>query len=82
MRRLLLQVKIEVETCEELRSPSKPADKKGSSKSSSSSSSGGQYGFADKVVDGVTVTVNSVHVVLRSKVFTASFQVSTHCIFR
>jgi len=66
------QVRVEVETCEELR-PMNPSDRGKSGKAAHSS---GQYGFADKVVDGVTVTVNSVMLTLHSKVFTASFQVN------
>ena len=38
--------------------------------------SGGQYGFSDKVVDGITLTVNSVLLTLKSCAFIASFQVS------
>ena len=38
--------------------------------------SGGQYGFSDKVVDGITLTVNSVLLTLKSRAFIASFQVS------
>ena len=37
--------------------------------------SGGQYGFSDKVVDGITLTVNSVILTLKSHAFIASFQV-------
>ena len=37
--------------------------------------SGSAYGFSDKVIDGITVTVNSVILTLVSKVFTASIQV-------
>ena len=64
----LLQVRVEVETCENLRTlnPSGLPSKMGS---------GGSYGFVEKVVDGITVTVNSVLVILHSHVFTASFQV-------
>ena len=39
--------------------------------------SGGQYGFSDKVVDGITLTVNSVILTLKSRAFIASFQVSS-----
>ena len=37
--------------------------------------SGSAYGFSDKVIDGITVTVNSVILTLVSRVFTASIQV-------
>uniref|UniRef100_A0A2R5LM64 Putative uhrf1-binding protein 1 n=1 Tax=Ornithodoros turicata TaxID=34597 RepID=A0A2R5LM64_9ACAR len=39
-------------------------------------SSGGKYGFSDRVVDGMTVVVNSVVMNLRSEAFEASFQLS------
>ena len=71
------QVHVEVETCENLRSSAAESGVTGSAKKSKppSYASGGQYGFVDKVVDGVTVTVNSVILTMRSRVFTASFQV-------
>ena len=64
-----MQVRVEVETCENLRTlnPSGHPHKQ--------LGSGGSYGFVEKVVDGITVTVNSVLVILHSHVFTASFQV-------
>ena len=37
--------------------------------------SGSTYGFSDKVVDGITLTVNSVILTLKSRAFIASFQV-------
>ena len=43
--------------------------------------SGGQYGFSDKVVDGITLTVNSVLLTLKSRAFIASFQVSLFLVF-
>jgi hypothetical protein len=43
--------------------------------------SGGQYGFSDKVVDGITLTVNSVLLTLKSRAFIASFQVSSCMLF-
>lgn len=36
---------------------------------------GGKYGFSDKVVDGVTVSVNSLIVNFKSPAFEASLQV-------
>ena len=36
----------------------------------------GYYGFTDKVVDGICLSVNLVHVTLTSLAFTASFQMS------
>ena len=43
--------------------------------------SGGQYGFSDKVVDGITLTVNSVLLTLKSRAFIASFQVSLFLVY-
>ena len=42
--------------------------------------SGSTYGFSDKVVDGITLTVNSVILTLKSRAFIASFQVRLHLI--
>ena len=61
---------MEVETCENLRTLNPSGHPR-------SLGSGGSYGFVEKVVDGITVTVNSVLVILHSHVFTASFQVGT-----
>ncbi|XP_022252956.1 UHRF1-binding protein 1-like [Limulus polyphemus] len=58
-----------METCEELR-PVMP------SASRPSYSSGGKYGFSDRVIDGMSVTVNSVIITFRSPAFQASFQIS------
>ena len=41
--------------------------------------SGSTYGFSDKVVDGITLTVNSVILTLKSRAFIASFQVRFTC---
>lgn len=37
--------------------------------------SGGKYGFSDRVIDGMTVVVNSVVINFSSPAFQASFQV-------
>lgn len=65
------EVRVEVETCEDLRPVS--ASHKGMA---ASYVSGGHYGFSDKVVDGITLTVNSVLLTLKSHAFIASFQMS------
>ncbi|CAG0889177.1 unnamed protein product [Cyprideis torosa] len=62
------EVQIELETLEQLR----PSE----SSTVPSYSSGGKYGFADKVVDGATVSVNSVSITLTSKAFLATIQLS------
>ena len=63
------EVHVEVETCEDLRQTSSA----GSSKIPSYAT-GGPYGYGDKVVDGITVTINSVVLTLKSHAFIASFQ--------
>ncbi|XP_059079286.1 bridge-like lipid transfer protein family member 3B isoform X2 [Tigriopus californicus] len=64
------EVRVEVETCENLRSVNPNA------KSATAAGGGGHYGFVEKVVDGITVNVNSVILVMKSHVFEASFQMS------
>lgn len=66
------EVHVEVETCEDLRHIGTPT---GAGKIPSYAT-GGPYGYGDKVVDGVTVTINSVVLTLRSHAFIASFQMS------
>jgi hypothetical protein len=65
------EVRVEVETCEDLRTMT--GNQKGMA---ASYASGGAYGFADKVLDGITLTVNSVILTLKSHAFIASFQMS------
>ena len=65
------EVHVEVETCEDLRQTSSA----GASKIPSYAT-GGPYGYGDKVVDGITVTINSVVLTLKSHAFIASFQMS------
>lgn len=38
----------------------------------------GKYSFINKIIDGITVTVNTVNVHFKSTVFTASVQVGLH----
>ena len=71
----LFQVRVEVETCENLRPMANNSNAKGMA---ASYASGGQYGFSDKVVDGITLTVNSVILTLKSHAFIASFQVHSN----
>ncbi|KAK7068837.1 N-terminal region of Chorein or VPS13 [Halocaridina rubra] len=63
------EVLVEMETLAELRSQT-------SSTPLPSYSSGGKYGFTDKVIDGMTVTVNSVLITFCSHAFHATFQLS------
>lgn len=37
----------------------------------------GKYSFVNKIIDGITVTVNTVNINFKSPAFTASVQVST-----
>ncbi|XP_049825652.1 UHRF1-binding protein 1-like isoform X2 [Aethina tumida] len=63
------EVNITVETCEELRSMSAQAGL-------SSYAVPGKYSFIHKVIDGITVTVNTVNILFNSPAFTASVQIS------
>lgn len=58
-----------VETCEDLRPPNQ-------SGLPSYTAVPGKYSFIHKVIDGITVTVNTVNVLFNSPAFTASVQVS------
>lgn len=62
------EVQIEVETCEDLRSMSVQGGL--------SAMGGGRYSFIHKVIDGMTVAVNTVLVTFRSPAFVASLQIS------
>ncbi|RZB39563.1 UHRF1-binding protein 1-like [Asbolus verrucosus] len=63
------EVNITVETCEELRSMSAQGGL-------SSYAIPGKYSFIHKVIDGITVTVNTVNIHFNSPAFTASVQLS------
>ena len=66
------EIRVTIETCEELRGDTAQLGEKlvvpGQAQ--------GYYGFTDKVVDGISMSVNLVHVNLTSLAFTASFQMS------
>lgn len=62
------EVHIEVETCEDLRDLS-------SSQGLSSHTGPTKYSFIHKVIDGITVTVNTVSVTFKSPAFIASVKV-------
>ncbi|XP_031339303.1 UHRF1-binding protein 1-like isoform X3 [Photinus pyralis] len=64
------EVNIIAETCEELRPMSAQAGL------SSYAGVPGKYSFIHKVIDGITVTVNTVNITFNSPAFTASVQVS------
>jgi hypothetical protein len=63
------EVHIDVETCEDLRSMSSP-------QGISSYTGPAKYSFIHKVIDGITVAVNTVLVTFKSPAFIASVQVS------
>lgn len=62
------EVQIEVETCEELRSMS-------AQQALSTLGTAAKYNFINKVIDGMTISVNSVSIMFTSPAFTASVQV-------
>ncbi|KAL3266104.1 hypothetical protein HHI36_010290 [Cryptolaemus montrouzieri] len=64
------EVNITVETCEELRSTSAQGGL------SDYALAPGKYGYINKVIDGITVTVNHVNVLFNSPAFTATIQIS------
>ncbi|KAJ8969016.1 hypothetical protein NQ317_007377 [Molorchus minor] len=64
------EVNIIVETCHELRSMSTQGGL------SSYAAVPGKYSFIHKVIDGITVTVNTVNILFNSPAFTASIQIS------
>lgn len=66
------EVHIDVETCEDLRSMSSP-------QGISSYAGPAKYSFIHKVIDGITVAVNTVLVTFKSPAFIASVQVRYYC---
>jgi hypothetical protein len=62
------EVYVEVETCDELRSMSTQL-------CLSSYGANAKYSFINKVIDGMTVSVNTVQVTFKSPAFIASVQV-------
>lgn len=66
------EVNISVETCENARSE---GDTPTTATQSSLSAPMGKYSFIHKVIDGITVVVNTVNINLKSPAFVASVQV-------
>jgi len=62
------EIRVTIETCDELR--------EGQTVNGPSLPQQGYYGFTEKIVDGISVSINLVHVNLTSLAFTASFQMS------
>ncbi|KAH0616778.1 hypothetical protein JD844_028163 [Phrynosoma platyrhinos] len=69
MSKSLDKVIMEMSTCEEPRAPNGP-----SPIATASGQSG--YGFAEKVVEGISVSVNSIIIRIGAKAFNASFELS------
>ncbi|XP_008062871.1 UHRF1-binding protein 1-like [Carlito syrichta] len=63
------KVIMEMSTCEEPRTPNGPSP-------IASASGQSEYGFAEKVVEGITVSVNSIVIKIGAKAFNASFELS------
>lgn len=61
------EVRVKVETCEELRTPDEALP--------NLLQSPGKYNFIIKTVDGMTINVNTVFIDFSSSTFTASLQV-------
>ncbi|XP_049638756.1 bridge-like lipid transfer protein family member 3B isoform X2 [Suncus etruscus] len=60
---------MEMSTCEEPRAPNGPSP-------IATASGQSEYGFAEKVVEGITVSVNSIVIRMKAKAFNASFELS------
>ena len=65
------EIRVMIETCDKL-----PGEAGTSVQVPVMAQPQGYYGFTDKVVDGICLSVNLVHVTLTSLAFTASFQMS------
>ncbi|XP_043822420.1 UHRF1-binding protein 1-like isoform X2 [Dromiciops gliroides] len=63
------KVIMEMSTCEEPRLPNGPSP-------IATASGQSEYGFAEKVVEGITVSVNSIVIRIGAKAFNASFELS------
>ncbi|XP_037701459.1 UHRF1-binding protein 1-like isoform X1 [Choloepus didactylus] len=63
------KVIMEMSTCEEPRAPNGPSP-------IATASGQTEYGFAEKVVEGITVSVNSIVIRIGAKAFNASFELS------
>ncbi|XP_024435306.2 bridge-like lipid transfer protein family member 3B isoform X1 [Desmodus rotundus] len=61
------KVIMEMSTCEEPRNPNGPSP-------IATASGQSEYGFAEKVVEGITVSVNSIAIRIGAKAFNASFE--------
>lgn len=71
----LNEVMVEVEVCDEFRDMTKD-DEMNLANLINSQAPAGKYGFVDRVIDGITVTVNNVHISFNSKLMSATFNLS------
>lgn len=71
---LLDEVIIEVCTCDDYRTAADGSTKFPTANQFNQDM--GSYGFTQKVIDGITLSINSVMIQLTSKIFSASFEVS------
>ncbi|XP_051890061.1 UHRF1-binding protein 1-like isoform X2 [Pristis pectinata] len=63
------RVEMEMRTCEEPRPPNGPSP-------IATASGQSEYGFAEKVVEGISLSVNSIIIKIKAKAFNASFELS------
>ncbi|XP_072922411.1 bridge-like lipid transfer protein family member 3B isoform X1 [Hemitrygon akajei] len=63
------KVEMEMRTCEEPRPPNGPSP-------IATASGQSEYGFAEKVVEGISLSVNSIVIKIKAKAFNASFELS------
>lgn len=71
----LNEVTVEVEVCEEFRDIGEEAEENNLSNFINTQAPG-KYGFVDRVIDGITVTVNNVLITFKSKIMSATFNLS------
>jgi hypothetical protein len=73
----LNEVTVEVEVCEDFRDiESNSEDELANLTSLVNSQTAGKYGFVDRVIDGITVTVNNILIIFKSKLMSATFNLS------
>ncbi|TWW64741.1 UHRF1-binding protein 1-like [Takifugu flavidus] len=63
------KVEMEMSTCDEPRPPNGPSP-------IATASGQSEYGFAEKVVEGMSLSINSIIIKIRAKAFNASFELS------
>lgn len=71
----LNEVTVEVEVCDEFRDTN-GEDELNIANLINSAAQPGKYGFVDRVIDGITVTVNNVLITFKSKLMSATFNLS------